>query len=461
MTAVTAWQAIQPQLREKIGGSFYDVWIRPLGPVQIAEGRFEIYAPSELFRDWVRENYRHFIENLLAAQQGRSLPVRILSKEEPGGAVATAPESLGEPIPEVAPELAQSRVEVGNTLAGPPSPSSLSPNKTFENFVVGACNEFAYAAALAVTEDLGGPQYNPLFIHGSTGLGKTHLMHAIGNRVLQRDPSARVVYISAEQFTNDVISAIRYKQMHEFRERYRQGTTLLLVDDIQFFSNKDRTQEEFFHTFEWLKERRRQLVFTADMLPREIKGFEPRLRTRCESGMVTDMQVPDQETLMAILEQKSADRGLRMPKDLAGFVVARIQGSIREVEGVLNNLTQLCRMTGQSPSLDLARSHLSRLLPNGPASPTPESILAAVAQSWGVTEEDLKGTRRPKHLVTPRHVAMWMIRRHCELSFPELGRLFSKDHSTIQHAVDKIESMLESDVGLRGQIQGIERGLFR
>jgi chromosomal replication initiator protein len=338
---------------------------------------------------------------------------------------------------------------------------SIPEDKVFTNFVVGACNQFAHAAAQAVADTPGDPQYNPLFIYGGTGLGKTHLLHAIGNGIQrQTGGKARILCVTGEQFTNELIDALRLRQMPAFRSRFRDYPEVLLIDDVQFISGKERTQEELFHTFEWLKDRRRQIVFTADVLPRDIRGFEPRLRTRCESGMIADMQPPDVETLVAIIHQKGADKGLQVTPEVAHFIGMRVRGSIREIEGVLNRLLALCRLHGEPrPTVAFARQHLGSVLPDVPTAPGHDEIIKTVATFYNIKLGDLLGTRRLKTLVRPRHVAMWLVRNHTELSFPEMGRAFKRDHATVQHGVRKIDTLLKRDADLKNTVQAIERNL--
>jgi chromosomal replication initiator protein len=327
---------------------------------------------------------------------------------------------------------------------------------------VGKSNEFAHAAALAAADSPGESQYNPLFIYGDTGLGKTHLVHAIGNRIRQRDPDARVLYVTAEQFTNELIDSLRYRRMPEFRDQYRKQPTVLLIDDVQFFSGKDRTQEELFHTFEWLNERGCQIVFTSDVLPREIKGFEPRLRTRCESGMLADTQAPDMETLIAILRQKAELQGLHIPDDVSQWITARVRGNVRELEGAVNRLSAVTRLRPGPLTLELARQHLSSMLDEQPNSINAEDIMVTVSNFYNVKVSDLKGSRRLKQLVRPRHVAMFLIRKYTQHSFPEIGRLFgNRDHATVQHAVKKIRTQIQQDVDIRSAVQTLDRNIHR
>lgn len=441
------WARLQETFKEKLGVQNYDIWIRPIQISTLGPRDAVLIVPNRYYRDWVQANYAEILVSELEQVMGS--PVRLhfeIARAEPEE-LDEIPEPLGEDEAPDAPAL--------------PIPG-VALDKTFDNFVVGASNQFAHAAATAVCDSPGDPGYNPLFIYGSTGLGKTHLMYAVANRVRQLSPESTVVYVTAEQFTNEMINALRFHRMPEFRDRYRKHPHFLLMDDVQFLSGKDRTQEELFHTFEWLRERGRQIVFTADVLPREIKMFEPRLRTRCEGGMLADVQPPDMETLLAILHQKAEVLGLDVPPDLARYIGTRVRGSVRELEGVLNRLRALTQLHREPLTVDFARRTLGAVLAEEPASLSNEAILQCVASFYNMKVSDLKGQRRLKQLVRPRHVAMYLVRRHTELSFPEIGRLFgNRDHATVQHACKKIASLLSKDVDLRNAIQTLERSIGR
>lgn len=438
------WARVQGILKERLGVQNYEIWIRPIQIARFSSGEFTLWVPNRYYRDWVQANYG----DLLTVELSQAVGAPVTVTFEVARAEPEEPEEPSRPAPEAqAPAF--------------PIPG-VAADKTFDNFVVGACNQFATAAAKAVCDSPGDPGYNPLFIYGPTGLGKTHLMYAIANRLRQQQPDAVVVYVTAEQFTNDMINAIRYHSMPEFRDKYRKHPTLLLMDDVQFLSGKDRTQEELFHTFEWLKDRGRQIVFTADVLPREIKMFEPRLRTRCEGGMLADVQPPDMETLLAILQQKADTSGLEVPQDLAHFIGSRVRGSVRELEGVLHRLKALQQLHQAPLSIEFAKRTLGPVLAEESANPTTEVILQTVANFYNIKVADLKGQRRLKQLVRPRHVAMHLVRKYTELSFPDIGRLFgNRDHATVQHACKKIKAELARDADLRNAIQTLERSLGR
>ncbi len=440
------WSAVQGALREKLGTQNFEIWIRPIQMGSINNDSVSLEVPNRYYRDWVAANYGPALNRELEEAIGR--PIRLQFH------VASAQAEPAESAPAV-------RTDSSTVRNADPIPG-VSPDKTFENFVVGKSNEFAHAAALAAADAPGEPQYNPLFIYGDTGLGKTHLVHAIGNRIQMRNPDARILYVTAEQFTNDLIDALRYRRMPEFRDRYRKQPTVLLIDDVQFLSGKDRTQEELFHTFEWLNERGTQIVFTSDVLPKEIRGFEPRLRTRCECGMLADTQAPDTETLTAILRQKAEHQGLEIPSEVAQWITTRVHGNVRELEGAVNRLNAVMRLRPGILTLDVARQHLSSMLDDTRATASAEDIMATVANFYNVKVSDLKGSRRLKQLVRPRHVAMYLVREFTDHSFPEIGRIFgNRDHATVQHAVKKIRGETKTDSDIRSAVHSLERSINR
>ncbi|MEL6342276.1 MAG: chromosomal replication initiator protein DnaA [Myxococcota bacterium] len=486
------WDQIQDTLKEQVGPQNYEIWIRPIQLAAATGELIHLHVPNRYYRDWVVSNYGDTLKEAFQRDLGHPVSIRFLIGEEqppetptthgnnaispvvstpppsgaprsgaprsgapPSGAPPSGAPPSGAPVPSVVDN------GVHHTPAVPYHPT-VQIEKTFSNFVVGACNQFAHAAAQAVCDQPGESQYNPLFIYGSTGLGKTHLLHAIGNHFLSQQPDGHVLYVTAEQFTNDVVDALRYRRMHDFRNRYRIRPSILLMDDVQFVSGKERTQEELFHTFEWLKERGRQIVFTSDVLPREIKGFEPRLRTRCESGMIADTQPPDMETMLAILHQKAEDMDLLIPRDLGQYIASRVRGNIRELEGVLKRLKALCELHQTPPTTEFARKYLGTVLADAPQALTAEEIIQTVASFFHIKVSDLKGKRRLKQYVRPRHLAMWLCREQTDLSFPDIGRAFGgRDHATVQHACKKVRKMLDRDADLVNTIKLIERSLGR
>lgn len=466
------WNQVQSSLRARLGTQDYEIWIMPIRAEAIGEHAIQLQVPNRYYQQWVQLNYGATLCQELSGAHGH--PVTVSYKIVRGENTETevlpkvAPRVTPASLSSIAPTQLPPRVESKPTpVVETPSPAErkirtvkqgLNPDKNFENFVVGGCNQFAQACAQAVSHTLADPQYNPLFIYGDTGLGKTHLLQAIGSAVLQENPDTEILYVSAEQFTNDYIETIRSRTFPAFHEKYRKRPGVFLMDDVQFLSEKEGTQEELFHTFEELMKRGRQIVFTADVLPREIRGFQDRLRTRCESGMIAAMTAPDPETLIAILYQKAEDMGLVIPSDLAQYIASRMRGSVRELEGILHQLKARCDFFGTQPNLEFARQHLSGVL-SQPKALTGDEIIGTVAAFFNIKVSDLKGTRRLKRFVRPRHIAMWMVREHTQHSFPEIGRLFGRDHATVQHACKKIRASMDSDADLKSTIQALSRNL--
>jgi chromosomal replication initiator protein len=432
------WSQVQISLKEKLGAQSWEIWIRPIQLASIDNGQVQLEVPNRYYRDWVQHNYATALCQELEEVIGHPVDLQFhVARRSEGSPKLNAPSKVR-----------------STTIPG------VDPENTFDRFVVGNSNEFAHAAAMAVAESPGETQYSPLFIYGDTGLGKTHLLHAIGNQIIRDNPEARVLYVTAEQFTNDLIDSLRYRRMPEFRDQYRKQPTLLLMDDVQFLGGKDRTQEELFHTFEWLNERGHQIVFTADVLPRDIRMFEPRLRTRCESGMLADTQPPDMETMLSILRQKSERLDLRIPDDLALWIIARLRGNIRELEGVVNRLGAIVRLRPQALTIETAQRHLGSVLSVVRPTVTAEAIIEKVSNFYNIKISEIKGHRRLKQLVRPRHVAMYLIRSHTNHSFPEIGRIFGgRDHATVQHACKKIRGLVQTENDIQSAIHTLERNL--
>jgi chromosomal replication initiator protein len=337
--------------------------------------------------------------------------------------------------------------------------TSLNSAYTFESFVGGSGNQFAHAACLAVGQG-SGRTYNPLFLYGGVGLGKTHLINAIGHAVLARKPSARIAYISAERFTNELISAIQNNKMPEFNNRYRNTVDVLLVDDIQFIAGKERTQESFFHTFNTLHAARKQICLTSDRSPKEIAGLEERLRTRFECGLIADVQPPDMETKVAILKRKALSQGLALPDDVALFLAQASSSNVRELEGFLTRIGAQAELTGRALTLEVARSALRELLPRRERELTVEDVVHAVANHFKVRVSDLKGARKLQAYTMPRQVAMYLARTCTKASFPEIGERFGgKDHSTVIHAVNRIKARMDEDPDFRRTVEATRAAL--
>jgi chromosomal replication initiator protein len=339
------------------------------------------------------------------------------------------------------------------------SKESLNPLYTFENFVVGRSNEFCHAAALRVAENPG-KSYNPLFIYGGVGLGKTHLLHAIGNAVLARNPDSKVLYLSSETFTNDLIQALRHDKMDEFKKKLR-GAHVLLVDDIQFMSGKERTQEEFFHTFNALYNSKRQIVMTCDKIPQDISGLEERLHTRFSWGLTADLQSPDFETRVAIIKRKAALESLSLPEEVAHLISEKISSNVRELEGALTRLFAVSSLKNSTINLELARAALKPLLQSRQVNISIDDIKKAVALHFGVKVSELVSKRRTKNLSYPRHIAMYLCRKHTSTSYPEIGGQFGgRDHSSVIHAANTISLKVASDSEIKSIVTDIEKRLL-
>lgn len=434
------WDHLIDTMRQRIGVQEVEIWLADSRAIALTDDRLVVEVSNRLYANWIRENYLDAFKAIAAELSGHPVAIEFTFASEP--TERDLPLQIGP---------SSERADV-------PRAVGLHPRQTFAEFVVGECNRFAHAAASAVA-DHPARNYNPLFIYGSTGLGKTHLMHAVGNHVLG-NPAARVVYVTAEDFTNEMINGIRFERMNAFRNKYRRAATVLLVDDVQFLSGKERTQEEFFHTFNALQASGRQIVLTADVIPKDIAGLEPRLRTRFEGGLLADMQAPDPETLEAILRKKADNLHLGIPSDLAEAIVARVAGNVRELEGVLNRLNALQNLYDKPLTLTFARDQLPKLFDPVPATLTVSAIIEAVARFHNVRSADLTGNKRTRTLTRPRHIAMYLARTHTQLSFPELGREFGgRDHSTIQHGFRKVKKELPKDLDLAHKVRLIEQAL--
>ncbi|MBW1877296.1 MAG: chromosomal replication initiator protein DnaA [Deltaproteobacteria bacterium] len=437
------WENMLEAMQKRIGPQDVEIWLRSAQPIRLDGKRLLLEVANRYYSDWIGENYRGALQEVADELLGPRAELEFIARDDPATGEAPMPTTDA------------------STGASDSQPRAIGVNPTqdFEAFVVGECNKFAHAAARAVA-DYPASNYNPLFIYGSTGLGKTHLMHAIGNEILGRVSAARVVYVTAEDFMNEMINCLRYKRMEDFRSKYRKRATVLLVDDIQFLSGKDRTQEEFFHTFNALQNSNRQVVLTADVIPKSIEKLEPRLRTRFEGGLLADLQAPDKETLLAILYQKADVLNIHIPADLADAIANTVAGNIRELEGVLNRLVALQNFYHEALSLEFARKQMPNIFTPAPAQVTVSGIIEAVARFHNLRSADITGNKRTRTLTRPRHIAMYLARTHTNLSFPELGREFGgRDHSTIQHGYRKVERELRDNADLAYKIRLIEQGL--
>jgi len=406
------WRELQPHLQQLLVSEDYRTWIEPLRVQKTAENSLVLACDNAIVSEWVRDHLLRDIATVARSQFGSDFSVTIDS---------------GDPLP-VTSSSSQPTQSVHPFISG----------FVFERFVQGSSNQFAAAAAEAVA-DRPGEAYNPLYIYGGSGLGKTHLLHAIGHRVIEANPACKVTYMTTEQFVNELINCIRRQQMEAFRQTFR-GVDVLLLDDIQFIAGKERTQEEFFHTFNTLQSTGRQVVFTSDARPADIPGLEERLRSRFLQGLIADIQPPDLETRCAILREKARAIGWELPEDTVLFISRRVQKNVRELEGCLNRTIAYAQLKNAKISIDVVRMALFELLPDERET-TPADIIRFVAQHYGIRVADLKGRSNRRSIALPRQVSMYLIRDILDLSFPEIGKIFSKHHSTVMYAVDAISKM--------------------
>ena len=426
------WSSIVKSLEGKLDPKEHKTWFAPTRQVSLeASGTrplLTVGVPNRVFADWIETRHGALLSRE-AAQAGYpdlSIHFESASSETPREPPPAAPVSRGFVV---------------------------NPRFTFETFVVGSSNQFAHAAARAVAESPS-RSYNPLFIYGGVGLGKTHLMHAIAHEVLLRSPQAQVLYLSAERFLNELINALRFEKMHEFKRRYRE-LDVLLMDDVQFIAGKDSTQEEFFHTFNALHDTQKQIVVTSDALPKEIPTLEERLRSRFEWGLIADIQPPDLEMKVAILRKKAANEKVEVPNDVALFIAGTVKSNVRELEGRLNRVLAFSSLTGRPLSLELARETLKDIVGTEENRAVPSEILKTVAAHYGLRVSDMKAKSNAKPIAFPRQVAMYLCRKLTGLSYPEIGRLFNdKHHSTVMHSVEKIERLVEDDPNFRKVLDG-------
>ncbi|MDP9272324.1 MAG: chromosomal replication initiator protein DnaA [Chloroflexota bacterium] len=444
MDAKQVWRAVLGELQVSLSPANFETWLKDTSLAEIDENRFRIAAPNGFARDWLDNRYRPLISQALARVVGGSVQVEFVVADAPGPvpvqmsdeALALPPSSAG-----------------GNTV-------NLNGRYTFTNFIVGSANRLAHAAALSVAERPG-HAYNPLFLYGGVGLGKTHLMHAIGNAVAAKFPRKRILYATSEKFTNDFINSIREQKMEDFRNRYRR-IDVLLIDDIQFIAERERTQEEFFHTFNAIHEAGKQIVLSSDRPPKAITTLEERLRSRFEWGLIADLTPPDLETRIAILRSKAEDQLGLIPGDAIEFIARKVVSNVRELEGALNRVVAYASMSGMPINIELASAVLSNVMYNPKKrSITPQRIVRAVADYYGVNLDQLRSSKRDRAIVVPRQIAMFLIREETDISLLRIGaELGGRDHSTVLHACDKIARELSENDEMRREINAVREMIY-
>jgi chromosomal replication initiator protein len=436
------WQEVISVLRERMEKQSFETWIAPVRFGSRSTNEISLYVPNKLHYDWLKEHFIPTIENVAGSILGHVVSVALHIDQ-----AVPSEESPREGIIRV--DREREKVSRQNNLI---------PQYTFANFVIGASNQFAHAASLAVANQPG-ETYNPLFIYGGVGLGKTHIVNAIGHRAAAKRPSAKILYLSSESFMNELIGSIRRDRMDEFKKKFR-NIDLLIVDDVQFISGKERTQDEFFHTFNSLYESHKQIVLTADKFPKDIHGLEDRLRNRFEWGLIADIQPPDMETRVAILQKKAENVNVPLPHEVAVFLATHIDSNVRELEGSLTRLGAFASLTQSNITLELTKEVLRHMLKGTERDITVESIQKTICDFYNIKLGDLKAKRRTKNIALPRQVAMYLCRKHTEISFPGIGDKFGgRDHSTVIHASKTIEKKIKDDPFMQSTIESLERSL--
>ena len=427
-----SWDKILQHMERRVNPHSFTTWFRPTRQQGTENGKLLVKVPNRMFRKKLSETYGSLLEAVLSEVGMAETRVEFLCDE---------PEAPPPPSPLVR----QSRLDFDAV------DHQLNPRYTFDSFVVGNSNQFAHAASLAVAEQPS-KSYNPLYLYGGVGMGKTHLMHAIGHTIKKRNPSLRLTYVSAEKFTNEVITSLRFDRMISFRDRYR-NVDVLLVDDIQFIAGKERTVEEFFHTFNALYEVRKQIVLSSDCPPKEISAIEERLRSRFEWGLIADIQPPDLETKIAILQKKAESERVQVPDEVAEFIARSIKSNVRELEGALTRLLAYASLTSAALNLSTAQQVLRNIIATQEKKVTIELIQKRVGEQYGLRDADLKVRSNTKAIAFPRQVAMYLVKQLTSASLPEIGRQFGgKHHTTVLHSINKIDALRRTDKDLNRTI---------
>ncbi len=433
------WEKASRAIADKVGKSLFDLWFQPMRLMQFKDQIAVVEIPNRFFRDWIEDNYPTVIADVLGKIGGSDVTVKFKAAEKEAAALRKLDSKL---------ENRKTRLASRGIY--------LNPKYTFETFVVGPSNQFAHAAAKRVAENPGFA-YNPLFIYGGVGLGKTHLINAMGNAIVDRKPEMVVYYVSAERFTNEVVSAIRHEKMGEFKEKYR-NVDVLLVDDIQFIANKTTTQEEFFHTFNSLYEKQRQIVISSDRPPMEISDITDRLRSRFSMGLIADIQPPEVETKIAIIYKKAATERMEIPEDVAYFIARKVKSNIRELEGCLIKLGAHASLTGTMIDIDMAKKVLRDLITEEDKPVTPDVIQKAVSEYFGIKLQELRARKRTREIANARQIAMYLTKQYTNLSLSEIGLSFGgKDHATVIYACKNVEDRRGKDENLNKSIENIVR----
>lgn len=446
------WEQALNIIKGEISEISFNTWIKSCTPISISDNILKLSVPNEFTKGILDTRYKDLLIQALKIVTSRKFKIEFYLESDL--------EEEKENEEKKKEEKKDNTNDVdGSIVVSDEMSATLNPKYTFQSFVIGNSNRFAHAASLAVAESPA-KAYNPLFIYGGVGLGKTHLMHAIGHYILQENPKAKVVYVSSEKFTNELINAIKDDKNEEFRNKYRK-VDVLLIDDIQFIAGKERTQEEFFHTFNALHEENKQIILSSDRPPKEIPTLEDRLRSRFEWGLIADIQPPDFETRMAILKKKADVEGLNVPNEVMVYIATKIKSNIRELEGALIRIIAYSSLTNRDVSVDLASEALKDIISNKESAPvTVKTIQESVANYYNLRIEDLKSQRRTRNIAYPRQIAMYLSRKLTDMSLPKIGEEFGgRDHTTVIHAYEKISENLKTDEGLQSMINDITKKL--
>lgn len=432
------WKQFIGGIRNKISAQNFEMWFKPVGLIDFSSACLCLSVPKQFYADWILENYRSLILDVVYDMTGfrPNIVFKILEEE------------TAETLTEKSPSFLKKEEKA------PAVPRGINPSYTFSNFVVGPSNEFVHAACQSVANRPGGT-YNPLFIYGGVGLGKTHLLHAIVNQALSINRSLKVFYVTSEKFTNELINSIRNEKMADFRKRYR-NIDILLIDDIQFIAGKVSTQEEFFHTFNSLFEIKKQLVLTSDKTPQQIPGLEERLQSRFAWGLIAKIELPETETKVAILKKKAAASKIVLPNEVAFLLANSVKSNIRELEGLLTRLSAYSSLARIDITLETAKQVLKDFIKTEEKDYNPEDIIKTISKIFNVKASDLKGKRKSNSIVLPRQIAMYVLRKKTSLSFPEIGQLFGgRDHSTVIYSINKIDNLLLEEKKIKNVVEEV------
>jgi chromosomal replication initiator protein len=444
------WDRALNSIHRNVKSQNFDIWLRPIQCHSIEDGHVTLQVPNRFFKDYITGNYLDLIQDQIEHDTGRRYHIDFVVSEDPQ-APEERPSRPPQPMYDTLGSNGRKRTGI---LIG-----TLNERNTFDGFVVGPSNQLAHAGSMAVASMVG-RKYNPLFIYGGVGLGKTHLVHAIGHEIRSKRPELNIFYISSEQFMNDFISSVRNQRQHEFQQKYRHDCDVLLMDDIQFIAGKDRTQDEFFHTFNSLYDQQKQIVLTCDKYPQEIDNIEERLRSRFQWGLIADIQSPEFETRVAIIKKKAEAEHIELPNDIAFLIAENVRANVRELECALTRLLAEASMYRQPLDVDLAKRVLQNTFNVSTPKATIDDIQREVARYYNIRIGDLKGKSRQQSVTLPRMVAMYLSRLCLSSSFPEIGERFGdRDHTTVMNAFRKIERAATTDLAVRSAVDTIRRKL--